>query len=241
VNARIVAPSAGWHWIVRAFALLRRKPLSWLVLNLVFVMMGIVLSVIPAGGYALYLLTPVFLAGLMTAAADIEAGRNVDLGSLLRGFRYNTLHLVTVGGVYLVGQILISGVMRALGGAEFQQIAQAGVEGMDPALITPEVASRILMAVLVGLSLFVPLAMAMWFAPALIMFDNQSGWRALWLSWRASLGNMLPFVVYSLVSSTLLLLALIPFGLGMVLWIPLMTLTLFTSYTDIFPPAEAKA
>ncbi|MEQ1881399.1 MAG: BPSS1780 family membrane protein [Burkholderiales bacterium] len=241
MNARSVAPSAGWQWIVRAFALIRRKPLSWLVLNLVFVMMGIVLSQLPAGGYALYLLTPVFLGGLVTAAADIEAGRNVELGSLLRGFRYNTLHLVTVGGIYLVGQVLISGVMLALGGPEFQLIAQAGVEGMDPTRVTPEVASRVLMAVLVGMSLFLPLAMAIWFAPALIMFDNQSGWRAMWLSLRASLANMLPFLVYSIASSTLLLLALIPFGIGLVLWTPLMMLTLFTSYIDIFPPAEAKA
>ena len=238
VNMQRLAPSAGWRWIVKAFALMRRKPLSWLVLNLMLVAIGAGLSQFAVGIYGLYLLTPIFLGGMMTAAADIEAGRNVELGSLLRGFRYNSVNLVTVGGVYLMGQLLISGVMLSVGGPEFQQIAQAGVEGMDPALVTPEVASRILVALLAGMTLFLPLGMAMWFAPALVIFDNQPGWRAMWLSLRASLTNVLPLLVYTLASSTLLLLALMPFGLGLVLWVPLMTLTLFTSYRDIFPSAE---
>jgi hypothetical protein len=39
--------------------------------------------------------------------------------------------------------------------------------------------------------------MAFWFAPALVMLDRVPAWRALVLSLRACVRNMLPFLVYS--------------------------------------------
>jgi uncharacterized membrane protein len=92
----------------------------------------------------------------------------------------------------------------------------------------------VLQAMLVGSLLFVPLAMAVWFAPALVILDEQPGFLALWLSLLACVRNALPLLLYSLVSSLLLLLALIPFTLGLILWIPVMLLTIYTSYRDVF-------
>jgi len=43
-----------------------------------------------------------------------------------------------------------------------------------------------------------------------------------------------PLLLYSVVSSVLLLFAVIPFGLGLILWIPVMLLTIYTSYRDVF-------
>jgi uncharacterized membrane protein len=244
MNIQSVPAGHGWRWIVAAFGLFKKNPLIWIVLHLILVLIGAGLSILPViGAYLLYLLTPLLLGGLMTAAKDIESGQDIEIAHLFRGFRQNTSHLITVGGVYLVGQVVISGVMIMLGGPEFQQALRVGVDGIDPASITPEVATRILTALLVGMALFVPLAMATWFSPALVILDNQSGFAAMGESVRACLRNMQPFLIYGVFSLLLLIVASIPFGLGLVLWIPVTMLTIYTSYRDVFataaPPEQA--
>ena len=235
MKIRKLAPGRGWQWITAAFHLFRRNPLIWLVLNLALLLIGVGLSVLPVvGPYMLYLLTPVFLGGIMAAATDLEAGQEIEIAHLFRGFRQNAAHLVTVGGVYLVGQVVISGVMLTIGGPEFQEAVRAGIGALDAPTLTPEGTRRVLQAMLVGTLLFVPLAMAVWFAPALVILDNQPGFQALWTSMLASARNAVPLLLYSIVSSVLLLLAVIPFGLGLILWIPVMLLTIYTSYRDVF-------
>jgi uncharacterized membrane protein len=235
MRIRNLAPGRGWQWITAAFQLFRRNPLIWIVLNLALMLVGVGLSVLPViGAYMLYLLTPVFLGGIMTAAKDLEAGQEIEIAHLFRGFRHNAAHLVTVGGVYLVGQVLISGVMLTIGGPEFQEAVKAGIGALDASALTPEGTRHVLQAMLVGTLLFVPLAMAVWFAPALVILDDQPGFRALWTSMLASLRNAVPLLLYSIVSSVLLLFAVIPFGLGLILWIPVMLLTIYTSYRDVF-------
>ncbi len=240
MRIRNVAPGRGWNWIVAAFRLFRKNPVIWVVLNMALMLIGVGLSVLPViGAYVLYLLTPVFLGGIMLAAKDLEAGQDIEIAHLFRGFRHNAAHLVTVGGVYLVGQVVISGVMLTVGGPEFQDAVNSGIGALDPTALTPEGAMRVMQAMLVGTLLFVPLAMAVWFAPALVILDDQPGFQALWTSLLACLRNAMPLLIYSVVSSVLLLFAVIPFGLGLILWIPVMLLTIYTSYRDVFVSAEA--
>ena len=246
MNIQSVPAARGGQWIVTAFSLFKKNPLIWIVLHLILILIGAGLSLLPVvGPYLLYLLTPLLLGSLMSAAQDIESGKDIEIAHLFRGFRQNTSHLITVGGVYLVGQVIISGVMIMLGGPEFQQALKVGIEGTDPASITPDVASRILTALLVGLALFMPLAMATWFSPALVILDNQPAFAAMAESVRACLRNMQPFLVYGVFSLLLLIVAAIPFGLGLVLWIPVMVLTVYTSYRDVFAttttPEQATA
>ncbi|MGQ0578975.1 MAG: BPSS1780 family membrane protein [Betaproteobacteria bacterium] len=242
MTIRSVAPGRGWQWIVAAFQLFRKNPLIWLVLNMALMLIGLALSLLPViGAYVLYLLTPVFLGGIMTAAKDQDGGQDIEIAHLFRGFRHNAAHLVTVGGVYLVGQVVISGVMLTLGGPEFQDAVAAGIGALDAPALTPEGARRVLQAMLVGTVLFVPLAMAVWFAPALVILGDEPGFQALWTSLLACLRNVLPMLLYSIVSSVLLVFAVIPFGLGLIVWIPVMLLTIYTSYRDVFVPVKPPA
>ncbi len=76
--------------------------------------------------------------------------------------------------------------------------------------------------------------MAYWFAPILVAFHELAPLDALKLSFRACLHNILPFSVYALISMVLLILAVIPLGLGLLVLIPTMTASLYVSYRDIF-------
>jgi hypothetical protein len=231
----------GWYWITQAFAMFRRNALPWIVINLVLLLVALGLTVIPViGGYVLYLLTPMLLAGLMSACRDQEAGREIGVGHVLYGFRNNAAHLVTVGGVYLVGQVVIAGLVLSIGGPELQDAMRAAAQG-EPQPLPPGAADRISFAVLVGSALFVPLLMAIWFAPMLVIFDNLPAMRAMRESMRACLVNLLPFLLYGLIMSGLLVVAIAPLFAGLVLWVPLAVISGYTSYRDIFNAARDGA
>ncbi len=237
---RRVPTAHGWDWITQAFALFRRNALNWIVLNMALLLIALGLVVVPViGAYMLYLLTPMFLAGMMSACRDQEAGGEVAISHLFRGFRHNASQLVTVGGVYLVGQVVIAGLVLSIGGAELRDAMLAAAQGNAQPL-TPEGADRISLAVLVGSALFVPLLMAVWFAPMLVIFDEVPAVRAMQLSVRACLLNLLPFLLYGVIMFGLLAVAMAPFFAGLVLWVPLAVISSYTSYRDIFvaPPGS---
>jgi hypothetical protein len=226
---RRVATGRGWSWIAEAFGLFRRNPLIWIALNLVLLLIALALGQIPVlGSYLIYLLTPLFLAGLMTAARDTERGGEIEIAHLFRGFTENASQLITVGGVYLVGNVIVAGVAIALGGAELQEVMRAASEG------------GVQVEVLVSAALFVPLAMALWFAPALVMLDRVPALKALLLSTQACVANVLPFLLYGIVMSGLLFAALLPALLGLVLWVPIAMISAYTGYRDVFPPGAAE-
>jgi len=87
---------------------------------------------------------------------------------------------------------------------------------------------------LIVVALFIPVTMAVWFAPALVMLDGIEPWPALKWSFFGCLKNMWPFLVYGLVFFVLAIVASIPFGLGWLLLGPVLIASVYTSYRDIF-------
>jgi hypothetical protein len=226
----------GWRWVVDAFALLRRAPLGWIALVMALMLFALAGGALPViGMYLVYLFTPLLMGGLMQACRDAEAGRAVEIGHLLGGFRHNASQLVTVGGVYLVGNVAIAGAAMALGGAELREAMDAAMQG-KPESISPEAANKVSAAILVAAALFAPLAMAVWFAPALVILDDLPAPRALLLSLQACLANILPFLLYGAVMLALLLPAMIVFFIGLPLWLPIAVIGTYTGYRDLFAP-----
>jgi hypothetical protein len=183
---------------------------------------------------------PLFLGGLMTACRDAEAGQEIEIAHLFAGFRQDAGQLVTVGGVYLVGNVVIAGVAMYVGGSELREALQAAAEGA-PERIGPEVANKAAAAVLLAAALFVPLAMAVWFAPALVILDRVPAPRALLLSMQACLANWRPFLLYGALMSVLFVVALLLLFVGLAVWAPIAVISTYTSYRDVFPPVPTPA
>ena len=84
------------------------------------------------------------------------------------------------------------------------------------------------------LALLVPLAMAVWFAPALVVFHDLPPVEALKQSFQGCLRNMVPFLVYGIIVLGLGILAAIPAFLGWLVLIPTLIGSTYYSYRDIF-------
>ena len=90
------------------------------------------------------------------------------------------------------------------------------------------------LAGLLTLLLGVPLVMAMWFAPALVYFNDMPPVAALRASIAANLKNWLVMTIFSLFLLVLTFFAALPMGLGFLVLLPVMFGALYASYKDIF-------
>jgi uncharacterized membrane protein len=84
------------------------------------------------------------------------------------------------------------------------------------------------------LALLLPVVMAIWFAPPLVVFHDKSAVEAMQESFTGCLRNIVPFLLYGLVMLVLGVLAAIPFGLGWLVLGPVLAASLYTSYKDIY-------
>ena len=98
----------------------------WLLFVLLLWGMVFVAAKVPFAGLLLALLTPVFLGGLMIGCQALAKGEELEISHFFAGFRNSTLNLVTLGGFYLIGNVVIAGLMYSIGGEAIQQIV-AGV------------------------------------------------------------------------------------------------------------------
>lgn len=228
----------GWQWIKQGYALFMKAPLLWIVLLMICFIAVAGLSAVPVVGEPLAsLLLPVVLVGLMVGCRSLQQGDELELAHLFSGFHQHTTHLITLGGIALVGQYLIFGLMMMVGGATLVGIMMSGQPVEDPEIIKQAVAGAGV-AVLLGLTLFSVLLMAMQFAPMLVFFNNVAPLAAMKLSLRAFLHNVGPMLVYTLTFVLLAILASIPMMLGWLVLLPLIFTSLYASYCDIFPAVK---
>jgi len=191
----------------------------------------VVLAFIPfIGSIASFILTPVFGAGVVIGCRAIEEGRELEIGHLFAGFREKFGPLVTVGAIYLGAAIAIALVMGLATGASIF----AMMSGHAPDVATPAAALTVILALLIMLALLVPVVMAVWFAPPLVVFHGKGAVEAMQESFTGCLRNIMPFLLYGLVMLVLGVLASIPLGLGWLVLGPVLAASLYTSYKDIY-------
>lgn len=244
MEPRAVSAGHGWTWIVQGYQLFRRSPLAWLaLLFLLFIAMKVLLRV-PLLGIVFALLMPHFLVGLMEGCRAVEAGQPLTLSYLLAGFRRNAAQLVTVGGVWLVGNVAIMMLVMSIGGDAIAVLNKTVAQGgpLSPQ-ITQEVqaATRTVgHALLVGTAVSVPLLMAVFYAPLLVYFNNVGPLNAMRTSFVACIRNAGAMMLYGLALLAGLFIAM-PFSIALgqydfalVLLAPIVIPSIYASYKDIF-------
>ncbi|PSJ18836.1 BPSS1780 family membrane protein [Nitrosomonas supralitoralis] len=223
----------GLQWILSGFYLFRRAPLAWVFVCFTLMMFAITMSLVPIlGKFIFTLISPVFLAGIMLGCKDMEQGKVLELSHLFVAFKTNPAPLITIGGIYLVGQILILGLVFLIGGSQMTDMLLYGKRVDESELMG--VMSNLLTASLLTLALSIPLMMASWFSPLLVIFHNLPPIVAMQKSFFACLRNFIPFQIYGITLIILTILSIMPYGVGLVILIPTIFTSIYVSYKDIF-------
>jgi hypothetical protein len=174
---RTVAAERGASWWSEGWRLFTPGVGMWILAVVILVVVNIGLNFIPVvGPLASQILFPVFAGGLMLGCRAVDRGNPITLAHVFAGFSQRTGPLLVVGVIYTVLVIAVVVVVAVLlflffGAAVIGAIAAAG----DPSRLGFTLESMYL-AMLVGallfLALYLPVIMAVWFAPALVMLGG---------------------------------------------------------------------
>lgn len=240
MEARAVALANGWQWIVEGWKLFRKNPLIWIVLIVVTVLLSILISLLPVvGTLALTLIYPVIAAGFMIGCRALDQGEELEIAHLFAGFTTRLGDLLAVGVVYLVGSVAVLLVAGLIVGGSTLTGLLIGWGSPGHAELVAGAALGAILALLVAGALLIPLLMAIWFAPPLIVLRGVPALAAIRASFHACLKNILPLMVYGAVLLVLSIVASIPVFLGWLVLGPVLVATLYTSYLDIFSEPRA--
>jgi uncharacterized membrane protein len=242
MTPRTVSAGNGWTWIADGFSLFTKNAVMWVVLAVVLIVCVVVINLIPLlGGLAFSLLWPVLVGGLLLGCRALDNGQPLELPHLFAGFQSGDRlqHLIIVGAVYLVATIVALAIVVAAIGVPALQALRAGGSPGGGAVMS--MIGTFFLGLLIALALMVPVMMAMWFAPPLILFNNMAAMDAMKLSFSACLRNIVPFLLYGVIAFVLNIIAAIPFGLGYLVLLPVLVCSLYAGYKDIFAESAPAA
>jgi hypothetical protein len=229
-GGRGLEAARGWAWIAEGFQLFKRKPGTWILITVIFLVIFIGLTLIPVvGTLASWALYPVFAGGIMLGCHSLAQQGELEVGHLFAGFKNRAGDLVVIGLFSIVALIIaMIPMILALGAGAFFGFMSADPEAL--AAIGPGV----VIGGLITMGLAVPVYMALWFAPALVVLREMPLIEALKQSFRGCLRNVVPFLVYGIVAMVLSMIAVIPLLLGLLVLIPVIMASVYVAFRDIF-------
>ena len=121
---RSLPSGSGWSWIKGGWALFAAAPLMWIVFIVVLVICSVVFNFVPIlGSLAWQVLSPVIGAGLVIGCRSLETSGELELEHLFAGFKTNLANLLILGALYVLGGLIILGIMVAFVGTSIVMAA----------------------------------------------------------------------------------------------------------------------
>jgi uncharacterized membrane protein len=211
MTPRVAPAGAGATWWADGWRLFTPRIGTWFIIMIVYMVASLLLSNVPyIGSFAQLLLTPVFQGGIMLGIDGLRRGEPLRLGHLFDGFRgphFVRLLLVAIfNGVLCLVAVVIGVVILAAG------IGLSGAMDLasltDPWALVESAGATFALLVLLVIVVTALLAMANWFAPALIVLQDAQPLDAMLASVRTSLRNWVPFLVYGLIGLVIAIVAM---------------------------------
>lgn len=236
-EARARAAERGLGWWADAWALFTKSALMWVALGLIAIVGLGVLGVVPMlGPVAIALLSPALLGSWMLAARKVEGGGALEVADLFVGFQGERMGpLLLLGALVLAALVAVGVVAGVLGAGAALGMFIGGVRHSAGGMIAAMGMGFLVLAVCLVLGVLV--SMALWFAPALVVFRRVAPLEAVKLSIAATLKNWRPFLVFGVLYIVASIVASIPFGLGWLVLAPVAMLAVYVSYRDVFEAA----
>ena len=231
----------------------------WLLMLLTYYVLILAVDIVPyLGPFVAPMLKPVFAVGFLAAAWSQERGEPPAIRHLFAGFRANLRALLLLGVAFVVGMTGAVVATWLIVGGKLLEVMSGAVR-VDEAILA---SADVQMAMLFGALCALPVLLALWFAPALVVFQDCNAARALATSLQAAAANWRPIAVYALLLFfyggvlpgfvAAIVSALVPkdaaYMVAVMVLLPYLALLVATlhvsdyvSYRDIFHPDERPA
>lgn len=238
-----VEAGAGWTWITQGWDIFMKNPGIWIVLALILFIVYFVLSWIPIiGGLAAAVLGPALYGGMIYGARELDHDRSLEIPHLFQAFRDSdrTVPMILLGLVPLAGAILTGILAAGLIAGTAGTAALTGSSGAAMGMMAGGGIVLFLLTIVIGLVI----GALMIFSIPRVMFGVAEPIPALKDSLQAVLGNIGAYIIFGLIYILLAILAMIPFGLGMLILMPVMAGAVYSANKQVFgatDPTEEMA
>jgi hypothetical protein len=233
---RLPAGSGASFW-GEAWRIFNAAPVPWILMLIVYVLISLCLEIIPViGGLAHIVLTPVLIGGMMLGCHALARGETLSVTHLFAGFRDGRVGPLAILGLMMLALLIVFGIFLFFGMLmTFGMSGLSALAGQGDPWAMPGVLGAGLFALLaIALIGGALIAMAYWFAPALVVLNGEEPMNALKKSFAASWTNMGAFLIYGLIFIGLAILASIPLGLGWLVLAPMIAGSCYASWRQIF-------
>ncbi len=223
----------GQLWLTQAWTLFKAEPGTWmgmiLALLAAYMVMAVVSSFMPFGNLVLSLLAPVGTAGFVLGAYSLDERQGLRFEHLWSGFQHKNL-----GQLILLGAITIAGSLVAMLPMLVTMVLGFGFNfASSGAQLNSAVLLWLALGFLISMALMLPLMMALWFAPALVVLNDVPAIEAMKRSLAACWRNMGAFFIYGLIMLGLGFVAVFTLFLAYIVILPVIYISYYTSYRDV--------
>jgi hypothetical protein len=235
---------AGLAWVKEGWRLFKLAPIPWTGMTALVFLVLMALGMLPlAGGFLVHVLSPFVVAGFLAASRGGSQGEPVTFVFLGAGWREGRNALLVIGVAYMLAALLIFNLVGFLTGGDLEALLRQAQNARRPDTrggrargghrpAGPEPGHAAVRAPAHGHLVF----------PRPGAVRALSAGRALWWSLWACAVNWRPILYYSLMLGLAGVVAvLIPFGLGLLVFVPWTLTSTYAAYRDIFVPVEAEA
>jgi uncharacterized membrane protein len=169
----------------------------------------------------------VLIAGLMKGCQAVHDGHKFEVKYLFAGF---AVHLPKLIFLSVITTVISALVIWITVGPTYLNVVMSDSGTLPPGTNIMELS----LSFLIAMALLIPLMMALWFAPVLIVLQNLSVLEALRMSFKGCFINTLPFLIYGLITLPLFIMGVLTLGLGLLVVMPIIFISIFVSYRQIF-------
>lgn len=232
---RAVDAGEGINWISQAWAIVKEKLGMWVLINLIMFAFIIVISMIPFVNFFISFIIPILIGGIIAICEKQRRTGEVELGLLFAGFQQKFRALFAVGAVSFAVTVVGFIISAMIGGsvlmAVFLEAAQ--YDTISPEQLMSLGSTLIYIYIVMGLTSIIAMALT-WFAPALIINHNYTVGSAVSASLKAVTKNILPGLLFFIMMTIIMIIAAIPLFLGLLITMPLMLVTYYSTYRSLF-------
>lgn len=191
---RLLESKAGHSWLAFGFRLFHRQPLAWTLILFIYWAGMLMLAFIPGLGVLIpLLLTPGLGFGFIAIANSIDTKGSAPPPLLISGFRSGQVKPLIMLGVWYVIEILA--IILVATWIDGGLLAEWITMGTVP---TQEQADTMRISASVSVLLYIPVMMAFWFAPQLVVWSGFAPLKALFFSFFAVWRNKGAFLRYAI-------------------------------------------
>lgn len=212
-------------WFKQGWGMFTKDAVTWILMALIVGVGLLLLNIIPViGQIVMLVLLPALIGGLLYAAQQSHAGEKVKIEHLLAMLKHSQKRtpFLILGGLLFGAFVLIAILSAAFVGDSLLRGANSGFFSLG--------LGGLLFLLVVGFASFVML----YYTVALLVMRDMNVFEALSTCFNTVKAHWLALLFFFLAYSILAMIASIPFGLGMLVLLPVVVGAVWTSAEAMF-------